>query len=168
MIITRLSIENFRIIQSAAIELGPGVNWFHGANGAGKTSVLEALSVLAKGRSFRSSTFGPIIGPEAESLRVVAATSGGMLGVERWAKQWRGRVDGAEVQRVAAFAQRMPIVLFEPSSHALVEGTPAVRRQYLDWTLFHVEHDYLSQWRRCMRDVRRRRALRAPHGYGLT
>ena len=69
-----LKINNLRNIKSANIELDPGLNFLVGDNGAGKTSVLEAIVVLAKGRSFRAGQIVALIGPESEQFRAVATT----------------------------------------------------------------------------------------------
>src|SRR5690606_24050024 len=100
------------------------------------------IHVLAKGRSLRSGQTQALIGPAGPELQVVARVSGDLprdytLGMARTADHWEGRIDGQPAQRVAEFARRIPMVLIEPGSHALIEGGPAHRRQYLDWTLFH-------------------------------
>lgn len=163
MRITRLQIQNLRILDAVDIEPAPGISWFYGANGAGKTSLLEALYVLAKGRSFRSGLIAPLIGPAQGKFHVVARTldqagRACVLGAARAAGEWQGRIDGQTVQRVADFARLLPLVLIEPGSHALIEGGPAERRQYLDWALFHVKHDYLEHWRKHARQLRQRNA----------
>lgn len=163
MRITRLQIQNFRILDAVDIEPAPGINWFFGANGAGKTSLVEAVYVLAKGRSFRSGLIAPLVGPASEQFHVVTriterAGRARALGTARGTGGWQGRIDGQSTQRVAEFARRLPLVLIEPGSHALIEGGPSERRQYLDWTLFHVEHDYLDRWRRHARQLRQRNA----------
>lgn len=159
MTLARLELADFRNIPAAELVPGPEVNWLRGENGAGKTSVLEAIHLLARGRSFRSPTLLPLIREDCPAMRVVAETAAGdRLGVERGRGQWRGRINGADCTRVSEFAVRLPLVLVEPGSHQLVEGPPARRRAYLDWALFHVEPDYLAVWRRYARLLRQRNA----------
>lgn len=135
-----------------------------GENGAGKTSVLEALYVLARGRSFRSNQIGAVIGHEADRLMVVAHLAanahraGVVMGVERDEAGWRGRLAGEDCQRVSEFARHLPIVLLEPDSHRLISDGPQIRRQYLDWVMFHVEPSYLSTWQRYQKLLRQRNA----------
>lgn len=163
MRITRLTIQNFRILGDIDLALAPSVNWFFGVNGAGKTSLLEALHVLARGRSFRSGLISPLIGPIGERFQVIArgldnAGRNRILGASRESGRWEGRIDGQNAPRVAEFARALPLVLIEPGSHALIEGGPVERRRYLDWALFHVEHDYLDWWRRHARQLQQRNA----------
>ncbi len=159
MSIDWLSIRGLRNLEAVELHPGFGINWLYGDNGAGKTSVLEAIHLLARGRSFRTGTISGVIQHGCEALSVVARRADGCtLGVERRAKAWRGRVDGRDCQRVSEFAARLPLVLIEPDSHRLVDGGPDQRRQYLDWLLFHVEHSYLGTWQRYARVLRQRNA----------
>lgn len=163
MLIKSLNISNLRNISSATIEPHPEINIFHGDNGAGKTSIIEALVVLAKGRSFRSGQFTALVGPDGERFRLVATleTDGGLqrrIGLERSLKEWTGRIDGRDVTQFSELSAHMPLVLVEPNSHLLVSGTPDVRRRFLDWGVFHVKPGYLAAWRDYARGVRQRNA----------
>lgn len=160
MSLDRLQIHGFRNLQPTTLSPGPGVNWLYGENGAGKTSVLEAIFLLARGRSFRVRQVGAVIQHSQQSLQVVARLrdSGRFLGIERDGDDWRGRIDGRDSHRISEFAAALPLVLIEPDSHRLVDGGPDRRRQYLDWQLFHVEPSYLESWQRYARLLRQRNA----------
>lgn len=160
MSLTALRLKSFRNVAEAAIEPASRINWLAGPNGSGKTSVLEAIHVLARGRSFRTGSMQAVIQDGEAALRVVARRSEPeqVLGVERSRREWRGRIDGQECRRVSVFAQALPLVLVEPASHRLIDGGPDVRRSFLDWGLFHVEHGYLEDWRRYARLLRQRNA----------
>ena len=139
------------------------MNCFIGDNGAGKTSILEALSVLSKGRSFRSGQISSLIGPEGKSFQVVSkiesqAGETHQLGMERDAETWTARHNGEDVSQLSELTQLLPHVLLEPNSHTLVSGPPDTRRKYLDWGVFHVKHSYLMLWRRYNRVLRQRNA----------
>lgn len=164
MSLERLSIRGFRNLASVDLDPNPGINWLFGDNGAGKTSVLEAIYLLARGRSFRSTQIGAVIGHSAERLMVVGHLmsspdqKGVVLGVERDESGWRGRVAGADCSRISEFAARLPVVLLEPDSHRLISDGPHMRRQYLDWLLFHVKPNYLPVWQRYQKILRQRNA----------
>ena len=68
MSLTRLLIRDFRNIETADLALSPGFNFLVGANGSGKTSVLEAIYTLGHGRAFRSLQIGRVIRHEQESF----------------------------------------------------------------------------------------------------
>jgi DNA replication and repair protein RecF len=167
VLIKSIKINNLRNISSANIEAHPDLNLLVGENGAGKTSVLESMMVLAKGRSFRSGQASALIGPDETFFRVTASILTGphrehSLGIERSAGDWKARRDGQDVARLAELAADLPLVLLEPNSHLLVNGPPEGRRRFLDWGVFHVEHAFLGTWRRYARAVKQRNsALRA-------
>jgi DNA replication and repair protein RecF len=68
------------------------------------------------------------------------------------------RIDGEPAAGAAALAALFPVQVLDPSSHELVQGTPSERRRFLDWGVFHVEHEYLDAWRRYRRLLSQRNA----------
>lgn len=163
VIVKSLSINNLRNLKTVDVEPHPRLNFFIGENGAGKTSVLEALVVLAKGRSFRTGKIGALIGPEAAHFRVVTRTAqegGGeqTVGIERSASEWSARRNREDVQQLSDLAVCLPLVILEPNSHLLVSGPPDGRRRFLDWGVFHVEPAHLVHWRRYARALKQRNA----------
>jgi len=160
MQLVSLKIRNFRNLADVALEPAAGLNWLYGSNGAGKTSVLEAVHVLARGRSFRSTAPGRLIRDASDALRIVARTRSPehRLGLERRSGDWVGRLDGRPCRRVSEFAATLPLIVIDPENHQLLEGTPALRRSFLDWGLFHVEPGYLEHWKRYARLLRQRNA----------
>ena len=102
MYIKKLQIENLRNLASVDIEPDPRLNMLFGGNGAGKTSVLESMVVLSRGRSFRTKQASELIGPVAGSFRLFAEAINNSdkthrLGLERAGKHWRARLDGNDV-----------------------------------------------------------------------
>lgn len=163
MRVKSLNISNLRNISSTKIDFDDDLNCFIGDNGAGKTSILEALSVLSKGRSFRSGQISSLIGPNSKNFQVVCkienqSGEAHQLGMERNASAWVARHNGQDVSQLSELTQLLPYVLLEPNSHTLVSGPPDTRRKYLDWGVFHVEHAYLLLWRRFTRVLKQRNA----------
>lgn len=138
-------------------------NLFHGLNGSGKTSLLEAIHLLAVGRSFRSHIARPVITHGEEHCLVQANVHRGSLrqsiGIQR---QRAGgtvlRINGESAQSQAQLAAALPVVLLDTESLDLVYGAPESRRRYVDGTLFHVEQGFLGDWRRYMRVLKQRNA----------
>ncbi|NCF61470.1 MAG: DNA replication/repair protein RecF [Gammaproteobacteria bacterium] len=163
LLIKKLKIENFRNLVEVEIEPDYELNFFNGANGAGKTSVIESIVVLSRGRSFRTNQSGELVGPEQKTFRVYAETSGAergdqRLGLERSGNHWRARKDGQELSQLSQLTRSMPLMLMEPNSHLLVSGTPEIRRKYIDWGMFHVEQQFLDTWRRYSKILKQRNA----------
>ena len=138
MRVKSLNINNLRNIISTQIEPDPCLNCFTGDNGAGKTSILEAMAVLSKGRSFRPGQISSLIGPENSNFQIISKveTYSGethQLGMERGEDYWSARHQGEDVTQISELTRLLPYVLLEPSSHTLVSGPPDGRRKYLDW-----------------------------------
>ena len=164
MRITRLDIGAVRSISEARLEPAAGVNLLVGENGAGKTSVLEAIHLLGYGRSFRGRVRDGLIATGAPALQVYAEwLEGGdrphKVGMRHAGGDWEGRLDGESVAQLGDLCAAVAVTTFEPTSHALVSGGGEPRRRFLDWGLFHVEPDYLRKWRRYARALKQRNAL---------
>ncbi|KJV36499.1 DNA replication/repair protein RecF [Luteibacter yeojuensis] len=158
-----LRIAGLRCLDGVAITPAPGISVFVGANGAGKTSVLEAAYLLSHGRSFRAGSRDVLLKRGATSLSVFAEVRAGddrarRLGLGRESGRWQARVDGDAVS-LGSLVQECAVVCFEPGSHDLIAGASDERRRFLDWGLFHVEHGFVNQWRRYQRALKQRNAL---------
>ncbi|MFC3552311.1 DNA replication/repair protein RecF [Lysobacter cavernae] len=180
MHVTRLELRGLRRFGEVRLDPAPGLNLITGDNGAGKTSVLEALHLMAYGRSFRGRVRDGLIraGEPAlevfvEWLETVGAVSSATAvaepqagyrrarkaGLRHSGQDWTGRLDGAPVAHLGELCAALAVVSFEPGSHALVTGGGETRRRYLDWGLFHVELGFMPQWRRYARALKQRNAL---------
>lgn len=169
MRVSRLDIRNLRRFVEVSISPGGGLNVLTGDNGAGKTSVLEALHLLGHGKSFRGRVRDGLVRDGAEALEVFAQWSTGrdpiadasarQAGLRHSGTSWTGRVDGEAVDRIGDICSAFAIVTFDPGSHALVSGSAEHRRRYLDWGLFHVEQDFMPSWRHYSRALKHRNAL---------
>lgn len=167
MQVTRLSLRDVRRFDE--IELAPagGLNLLVGANGAGKTTVLEALHLMAYGRSFRGRVRDGLVREHAQALEVFVewaeCAAGADLvrraGLRHSGQDWSGRLDGRDVAHLGQLCAALAVVTFEPGSHALVAGGAENRRRFLDWGLFHVEPGFLPLWRRYARALKQRNAL---------
>lgn len=161
MSVTRLAVSNFRNIVGADLELAPAVNLFCGENGSGKTSLLEAVHMLGTGRSFRSRQSQSVIQYHKEALTVFARLEGGSaLGVEkRRDGHGRIRVNQAPAESSSQLAACLPLQVINSESFAALDGGPGVRRQLLDWTVFHVEHSFAMHWKAYQGALKQRNAL---------
>lgn len=161
---TRVTGRNFRLLRELDLSPAPGINLITGANAAGKTTVLEALYALGRGRSFRGAA--PDLAGPAEQGWVIH----GSLAVDGRAAQAIGlgwspeglqiRIDQRDAN-LQELAQAAAIEVLEPDSHRLLDDGPVYRRRYLDWGVFHVEHRFYPAWRRYQRAQKQRnQALR--------
>ena len=167
MPIASFRAENFRCLESVVLDTDPHYNLVYGANASGKTSLLEALAYLGRGKSFRGAPAASLVrhGAREFVLFGVVDRDGGRasrVGVRNGRDGLEVRVDGDSTGGIASLADALPLQVIDPDIHSLVSGGPEARRRYLDWIAFHVEHDYLATWRRFRRALRQRNAaLRA-------
>jgi DNA replication and repair protein RecF len=164
--LTSLTITGLRCFENAALEPAPGLNLVTGQNASGKTSLLEAIFLLGRGRSFRAARREAMIRESAEQLRVVGRLGDGrVLGVEVGRGGWAARVAGEPITQLAQLAGLLPVQLMDPEVHRLVQEGPGERRRYLDWATFHVKPGFLEAWRSYQRALRQRNAaLKARRG----
>ena len=160
--IRRFKASNFRCLENAELEFGPRFNLIVGENASGKTSILEALAYLGRGKSFRgASTANLIRHGEREFVLFGEAEKAGLrhkLGVRNSLAGLEVKVDGSGEGGVAALADALPLQVIDPEVHNLVAGGPEERRRFVDWVAFHVEHEHLAAWRRFRRALKQRNA----------
>lgn len=163
MRLERLQLRGLRCIEEIALTFEPGFNVLVGANGAGKTSVLEAAFLLSHGRSFRSGARDALVRRGSSALSIFSTVrhdDGRLLrlGLGREGPRWEARVEAQDVP-IGQLVRECAVVCFEPGSHALIAGAADERRRFLDWGVFHVEQEFLSMWRRYQRALKQRNSL---------
>jgi len=159
--IKALEIDSLRILSEVRCELDAATNLFQGANGAGKTALLEAVYLLATGRSFRSGGPRGLIRHGDSTLRIRAQLDSGLwLALER-ANQggFRARRGTDSVRRMSDLAKELPVQLLLPDAAELIFGGPGERRGALDWGLFHVEQGFRENSRNFAQALKQRNAL---------
>jgi DNA replication and repair protein RecF len=160
--IAKFTATNFRCLEAIEFEADPKFNLIYGVNASGKTSVLEAIAYLGRGKSFRGAATNSLIRHGAQEFVLFGKvdTGGGTssVGVRNSAAGLEVRIDGASDGGSASLATALPLQIIDPDVHNLVAGAPDERRRYLDWIAFHVEHGYLDTWRRFRRALKQRNA----------
>jgi len=160
-----LFVQNVRIIEQLEISLAADANLFVGENGAGKTSILEAIDILSRGRSFRERRTHPLLRTDADNLIIRSQLSRKEdpihLGIQKSARQTKLRCNQENIASISHHASYLPVVSMHPDSHQLIQGGSKQRRTYLDWSAFHVKPTFLKQWREFRQCLKQRnQALR--------
>lgn len=170
--IQRLTLTNFRSYHAAQISLdraGPVV--LTGANGAGKTNLIEAISLLAPGRGLRRATMEELAFSEGDGAWAVSAEIQGMLGLatlgtgidppagEESAPARNCRVDREDVGSAAAFADHLRVVWLTPAMDPLFNGPASERRRFLDRLVLAVDAQHSSRVAALERSLRSRNRL---------
>ncbi|MGV6809911.1 MAG: DNA replication/repair protein RecF [bacterium] len=191
MWIDRLTVQHCRILENAQLHLSPRLNLIMGDNGSGKSSVLEALYLLARGRSFRTHRIAELITHQQASIicsaRLRQPTSKQiqdtsrqpsiiptaipdhrtdhttLLGIEKSPQHTTLRLNQQTVKNQADLTRQLPITLIHPEVVSLIVGSPALRRAFIDWLAFYLHDDFYPQWQRYQRILKQRNAcLRSP------
>ena len=163
MALLKLDVFNLRNIQSASITLSPQLNLITGANASGKSSLLEAVFILGRARSFRTTHIKQAIAFEQAQLIVSAQSrsyngSLSSIGIQIDGKQCEIRID-QESRHKADLAYALPIQLIQPKSYRLLDGAPQLRREFLDWGIFNQNRNFLGDWRKFSKALQQRNAL---------
>lgn len=166
MSLAELRISSVRCIEAAQLDFAPELNLIAGENGAGKTTVLEAIFLLGRGRSFRTRSNERLIQYHRDRLTVFGRTSADppqYAGVEVTLEQGtQARVNGVAAESLLALSGFLPVQCIDPEIHKLVDQGPERRRRWLDWLVFHVEPSFGLHWARYNRALKQRNAaLRA-------
>src|SRR6266851_5673165 len=162
MSLIELTVEDLRCLQRAELALDPRRNLIWGSNGSGKTSLLEGIFLLGRGRSFRTrnserlirhgqprlTVFGRTDGIPAQAVGVQVSRAGGTI----------ARINGATAASLTELSEAFPVQVIDPGVHKLVEEGGFRRRRWMDWAVFHVEHGFADLWVRYTRAVKQRNA----------
>ncbi|HHW4679100.1 MAG TPA: DNA replication/repair protein RecF [Xylella sp.] len=167
MHITHLVLRHFRCFDMVDFFPSSGLNFLIGENASGKTSVLEAVHLMAYGRSFRGRVNDGLIAHGAENLEVflewqetsVINARRRRAGLRHDGQKWIGRLDAQKVMHWAALCSAFAVITFEPNNASLINGNAELRRRFLDWGLFHVELDFLKLWRCYTHVLKQRNSL---------
>jgi DNA replication and repair protein RecF len=160
----QLDLQGLRNLESLSLQPGPRLNFIVGPNASGKTSLLEAIYLLGRGRSFRTHQVGQLIRFGESSLTIsgrveTPEAERAILGL----KIARGRreihVDGRPVPSSAALMKAFPLLVIQPSGIVLLEGPPKLRRNFLDFGVFHDDPGFLDYWRRYVKALNQRNVL---------
>jgi len=170
--IRRLTLSNFRSYHAAQIELGQaGPVVLTGANGAGKTNLIEAISLLAPGRGLRRASMEELAFSEGDGAWAVSAEIEGMLGLatlgtgidppagEDSAPSRICRIDRESVGSAAAFADHLRVVWLVPAMDPLFNGPASERRRFLDRLVLAVDAQHSSRVAALERSLRSRNRL---------
>jgi DNA replication and repair protein RecF len=170
--IRRLTLTNFRSYHAAQVALdraGPVV--LTGANGAGKTNLIEAISLLAPGRGLRRATMEELAFTEGDGAWAVSAEIEGMLGLatlgtgieppanDEATPARRCRIDRESVGSATAFADHLRVVWLTPAMDPLFNGPASERRRFLDRLVLAVDAQHSSRVAALERSLRSRNRL---------
>jgi len=160
MTLRRLQVSDFRCVHAAEVWFDSQFTLISGQNASGKTSLLEAVYVLGRGRSFRTTRLDSLIRSGTSHFTLFGETDLGerrvALGIEGSAEGMRARMMGERVKSLAELAAVLPVQIIDPEIHRLIEEGPSRRRRFLDWGVFHVEQGFIGDWQNYQQVLKQR------------
>lgn len=162
-----LELCNVRNIEHFSSAIDGDCFIIFGGNGSGKTSFVEAVYLLCRGKSFKSKNLDTIVSYNKREFTCYGEfiqQAGGIkkkIGISRnkGNKSTAVKQDGVLLHNVSQIVAEFPVLLINPGTFKLLEGGPAERRKFLDWGVFHVEHSYKVIWRNWRTSLAQRNKL---------
>jgi DNA replication and repair protein RecF len=140
----QLVVRDLRNLKQVVLQPGKQLTIIRGQNGQGKTSILEAIYLVATSRSFRTTRLGEVLrhGEDAGSVRAVFTEPSGIereqvVGLGRGQRSYK--IDGKRPANLSKYATRSPVVVFHAAELELTMGSASVRRKLLDRVALFVE-----------------------------
>ncbi len=163
MTLKQLDIQNLRNLVNVKTQPAAKFNLLYGDNGSGKTSFLEAIHYLALGRSFRTRLNSRLTQYETDRFSLFAQIQADNyllpVGIERQSNgDGQIRINQENAKSIIEVTKALPIRLLYSESRLLLTGNSKLRRQFIDWGVFHVEHAFLKHWQHAQRALKQRNA----------
>ncbi|MDP2904505.1 MAG: DNA replication/repair protein RecF [Methylovulum sp.] len=164
MSLLKLDIYHVRNIQKESINPSPAINFIVGENASGKSSLIEAIFILGRAKSFRSTSIKSVINQDQNHLIVSAQTlqPDGRhchLGIQLDGKNAQIRINQQSGQHKSDLAYALPLQLIHPKSYELLDAGAQVRREFLDWGVFNDDKNFLIAWRKFKKALAQRNSL---------
>ena len=165
MFIEKINIENIRNLESISLKELATLNFLVGPNGSGKTSILESISIASQGRSFRNNKVQTVINQEQSALSVFLECKDNTekahkIGIHRDRKNnYKVRIDGGNAATLAELSSTLPTVSLDATAFELLDGSSSIRRKFVDWGVFHVEHSFYERWKIYNKALKQRNTL---------
>ena len=159
--LAQVGAENFRVFETLSLRFHRRLNFVYGDNAAGKTTLLELIHVLSRGRSFRGSSLQDCAGPAGKHWRLRGRYQGEgnappAVVDASWSQGELLQKRGGQAASRLELLREYPVQILEPGLHKLLQEGPSYRRGFLDWGVFHVEQGFHPAWRRYSRALRQR------------
>ncbi len=160
MWIKKLTVNNCRLLDKESLRFSSDLNIIVGKNASGKTSLLESLSILSSGKSFRTSHISEVITHKKESVLIAAELIDNesllKIGIQKSQNKTKIRINHQDVYSQAELSSKLPITIIHPGSIDLITGTPSLRRSYIDWIAFYLFPDFHTKWKQYQHILKQR------------
>ncbi len=150
MPISNISIQNFRLLLDVKLTFSDDLNIFYGLNASGKTSILEALFFLSRGKSFKQPISTKLINFSSKEFIIFSQLNNSIpIGISKSvADKLKIKFNNKFITSSFTLSKNIILQILNPDSFLLIDYSPSIRRKFLDWLVFHVKHDLFILWKR--------------------
>jgi len=146
MAIEELQCHEFRNLKNSTLIFNPKLNIIIGANGSGKSSILEAIYTLSTTKSFRTKHLKNCIKHNSDKFILFGKYKNHTIGIQKEQVKLLTKVDNQIISKRSDLAKIQSILAIDSFSFNLILGGKQKRREFLDWALFHVKPSFSETW----------------------
>ena len=148
MKLNKLTLTNFRNYETQQIEFIDGINLFVGNNAQGKTNIIEAIYIMAFGKSYRTIKDEEIVKFNSNYSKIIIDYEKNYINneVEYKINELNRKSilkNGVRVKKISDYVGEIPIVIFSPDSLDIVKGSPAKRREFINMISSQISKSYI-------------------------
>ena len=161
MPLTNISIKHLRCFEDINITLSPGINFFYGANGSGKTALLESIYLFSSGKSFKSSNLASLIKHNKDSFYIKGfdGDRGFIVEIEKnIAKPISVKLNSNKIT-TSKLIRKFPCTLIHNETFSFANAAPDFRRKLLDRSIFIADEVFSTAWFAYYRTLKQRNSL---------
>ena len=161
MPLKKISLTSFRCFENLEIDLSPRINFFYGANGSGKTSILEAIFIFSSGKSFKSSNLASLIKHKQESflLKGFDGNKGYVVEIKKNKDKSISILLNNRKTVTSKLVREFPCTPIHNNTFSFADASPDFRRKLLDRSIFIAEEEFSKNWFSFHRALKQRNAL---------
>ena len=161
MPITKISLNNFRCFKNLELSLSPGINFFFGSNGSGKTSILESVFIFSSGKSFKSSNLTSLINYDNDKfiLKGFDNKKGYIVEIEKSKNKTIYISLNNNKTNTSKLVKEFPCTPIHNNTFSFADASPDFRRKLIDRSIFIAEDNFSKVWFSFYRSLRQRNFL---------
>lgn len=159
MAIKSIKCHNFRNLTQNSLTFNPHLNIIYGKNGSGKSSLLEAIYIVSTGKSFRSNYLKYAIHHDEDNFILYSQFDFHTVGIKKDQSSFITKLNSKRINKRSILAKQQAALILDSNCFNLLNSSSKNRREFIDWALFHVEHNFSDLWIQYNKTIKQRNKL---------